>query len=341
VTPMWRVAIGTFVLCLCLQTPALANGEDGGSSGSIRVCDKQSGCRYVERGSAKIQVQQKSSRRREARNAPAPSTTQAQAPAPARTYNLTQTPEARLASFRWWRPFAAPAAQPEPSHTRTALASEASGQRGYVFGGAPDTRAEPRSSARYVPSRIWQPFAVSVTENELRPIESAEAREQTNAPARATRGGRQRVATTPGTEAYGSVGPVSAAAAPGGGSSLVMISEARKYIGMTGSQLGVKHRGVWCGEFMGRVARAAGVRTPANPNMAPDWHSAGQRISSPRVGAIALVSHRGRHIGHVGLVTGVDGNGNPIIISGNHNNRVVEIAYPRSRVVGYVLPSGG
>ena len=127
----------------------------------------------------------------------------------------------------------------------------------------------------------------------------------------------------------------------GGGSSLVMISEARKYIGMTGAQLGVKHRGVWCGEFMGRVARAAGVRTPANPNMAPDWHSAGQRISTPRVGAIALVSHRGRYIGHVGLVTGVDGDGNPIIISGNHNNRVVEIAYPRSRVVGYVLPNGG
>ncbi len=179
-------------------------------------------------------------------------------------------------------------------------------------------------------------------ENELRPIESAEARQETTAPSRATRGGRQRVAaTTPGTEAYGSVGPVSAAAAMGGGSSLVMISEARKYIGMTGAQLGVKHRGVWCGEFMGRVARAAGVRTPANPNMAPDWNSAGQRISGPRVGAIALVSHRGRYIGHVGLVTGVNESGDPIIISGNHNNRVVEIAYPRSRVVGYVLPGGG
>jgi uncharacterized protein (TIGR02594 family) len=309
---MWRVAIGTLALAFCLQqTPASANGDDGSSS-SIRVCDKQSGCRYVERGGAKIQAQQKSSRRREART-PAPSTAQAQGPAPARTYQLTQTPEARLASFRWWRPFSAPAAEPErPVYERT------------------------------LPSRIWQPFAVSAGENELRPIASAEAPQETTAPARASRGGRQRVAaTTPGIDAYGSVGPVSAAAAVGGGSSLMMISEARKYIGMTGAQLGVKHRGVWCGEFMGRVARAAGVRTPANPNMAPDWHSAGQRISSPRVGAIALVSHRGRHIGHVGLVTGVNESGDPIIISGNHNNRVVEIAYPRSRVVGYVLPGGG
>jgi uncharacterized protein (TIGR02594 family) len=312
-------------LAFCLQqTPASANGDDGSSS-SIRVCDKQSGCRYVERGSAKFQVQQKSGRRREARTAPAPSTMQAQAPAPARTYQLTQTPEARLASFRWWRPFTAPA----------------SGQRDNIIDPAPAPEPQQRAYARTVSPRIWQPFAVSVGENELRPIESAEARQETSTPSRATRGGRQRVATTPGTEAYGSVGPMSAAAAMGGGSSLVMISEARKYIGMTGAQLGVKHRGVWCGEFMGRVARAAGVRTPANPNMAPDWNSAGQRISGPRVGAIALVSHRGRYIGHVGLVTGVNESGDPIIISGNHNNRVVEIAYPRSRVVGYVLPGGG
>ena len=105
---MWRVAIGALALCLCLQTPARANPEDGGSSNSIRVCDKQSGCRYAERGSPNFQTQQKSNRRREARNVPAPSTMQAPAPAPVRTYQLTQTPEARLASFRWWRPFAAP-----------------------------------------------------------------------------------------------------------------------------------------------------------------------------------------------------------------------------------------
>jgi uncharacterized protein (TIGR02594 family) len=308
---MWRLAIGTLALAFCLQTPAYANGDDGSSS-SIRVCDKQSGCRYVERGGPNIQTQQKSDRRREARKTPARPTMQAQAPAPARTWQLTQTPEERLASFRWWRPFSsssAPAAEPER-----------------------------RAYERTVSPRIWQPFAVSVGENELRPIESAE-RQETNAPARATRGGRQRVATTPGTEAYGSVGPVSSAgSALAGGSSMIM--EARKYVGMTGSQLGVKHRGQWCGEFMGRVARAAGVRTPANPNMAPDWHSAGQRISSPRVGAIALVSRGGRSVGHVGLVTGVTESGDPIIISGNHNNRVVEIAYPRSRVAGYVWPGG-
>ena len=123
--------------------------------------------------------------------------------------------------------------------------------------------------------------------------------------------------------------------AGGGGGSLV--SEARRYLGLTGAQLGVKHAGAWCGEFLGRIARKIGVKTPGNPNWAPDWREAGQRISGPRPGAIALVN-RGRGIGHVGIVTGVDGSGNPIIISGNHNNRVVETAYPRGSIAAYVWP---
>jgi uncharacterized protein (TIGR02594 family) len=137
-------------------------------------------------------------------------------------------------------------------------------------------------------------------------------------------------AAQPDKRLRASLGPVSGGGTP-------WINEARRYVGMTGQQLGVKHRGLWCGEFMGRVARATGMKTPANPNMAPDWRSAGQRIAGPKVGAIALIS-RGRGIGHVGIVTGVNENGDPIIISGNHKNRVVETAYPRGRVAGYVWP---
>jgi uncharacterized protein (TIGR02594 family) len=116
------------------------------------------------------------------------------------------------------------------------------------------------------------------------------------------------------------------------------VSEARRYLGLTGAQLGVKHAGAWCGEFLGRIARKIGVKTPGNPNWAPDWREAGQRISDPRPGAIALVNRGRRGIGHVGIVTGVDGSGNPIIISGNHNNRVVETAYPRGSIAAYVWP---
>jgi hypothetical protein len=43
---------------------------------------------------------------------------------------------------------------------------------------------------------------------------------------------------------------------------------------------------------------------------------------------------------HVGVVSGVDANGNPIIVSGNHNRTVGESVYPRSRIAAYVLPNG-
>jgi uncharacterized protein (TIGR02594 family) len=239
-------------------------------------------------------------------------------PAPARTYQLTQTPEARLASLRWWRPFG----------TVTQTVAEPRGN--------PEER---QSYTPNVPPRIWQPFGRTSAESEV-PVPVAYA--ESNAPSQrvVTRNAQVRVAAVAPADGFGAVGPTSSnALAALGGGSLMMIAEARKYVGLTGAQLNVVHRGAWCGEFMGRVARATGVKTPNNPNMAPDWSTAGTRISGPRVGAIALVS-RGRGIGHVGLVTGVNESGDPIIISGNHNNRVVEIAYPRRSIAAYVWPGG-
>lgn len=114
------------------------------------------------------------------------------------------------------------------------------------------------------------------------------------------------------------------------------INEARKYKGMTGAQLGVKHKRLWCGEFIGRVARTIGKKTPRNPNWAADWAEVGSRIPGPQVGAIALIGKRRIH--HVGLVTGVDAHGNPIILSGNHNDRVMEAPYPRASIAAYIWP---
>ncbi len=48
---------------------------------------------------------------------------------------------------------------------------------------------------------------------------------------------------------------------------------------------------------------------------------------------------RRRGGGHVGVVAGIDPNGNPIIISGNHNHTVAESVYPRHRIVAYVVPT--
>lgn len=44
--------------------------------------------------------------------------------------------------------------------------------------------------------------------------------------------------------------------------------------------------------------------------------------------------------GHVGVVSGVDPNSNPIVVSGNHYHMVAESVYPAGRISAYVLPGG-
>jgi len=119
-----------------------------------------------------------------------------------------------------------------------------------------------------------------------------------------------------------------------GGTSLV--AQARQYVGATASQLGVPSS-LWCADFMNLVLRKSGQQGTGS-RMAASFASYGRRISGPQVGAIAVLS-RGKRGGHVGVVSGIDANGNPIIISGNHNKRVAEAAYPRGRVYAYVMPN--
>ncbi len=78
-------------------------------------------------------------------------------------------------------------------------------------------------------------------------------------------------------------------------------------------------------------------RQGSGSNMARSFASYGHRIAGPRVGAIAVMS-RGARGGHVGVVSGIDANGNPIIISGNHGRRVAESTYSRGRIYAYVMP---
>ena len=79
-------------------------------------------------------------------------------------------------------------------------------------------------------------------------------------------------------------------------------------------------------------------RQGTGSDMASSFASYGRRISGPQVGAIAVMS-RGKRGGHVGIVSGIDESGNPIIISGNHNKRVAEATYPRGRIYAYVMPN--
>jgi hypothetical protein len=44
--------------------------------------------------------------------------------------------------------------------------------------------------------------------------------------------------------------------------------------------------------------------------------------------------------GHVGIVSGIDARGNPIVISGNYGHRVAEASISRGRIYAYVMPTG-
>jgi uncharacterized protein (TIGR02594 family) len=112
------------------------------------------------------------------------------------------------------------------------------------------------------------------------------------------------------------------------------IGVARGYTGTNPT----KRRSLWCADFMNLVLERSGMKGTSS-SMAVSFASYGQRISGPRVGAIAVIS-RGRGASHVGIVTGVDSKGNPMIISGNHNNTVAEAPYPARSVMAYVWPAG-
>ena len=72
--------------------------------------------------------------------------------------------------------------------------------------------------------------------------------------------------------------------------------------------------------------------------MANSFAHYGTRVSGPQVGAIAVMSRGGRG-GHVGIITGIDAQGNPIMISGNNGNRVREAPISRGRIYAYVMPN--
>ena len=118
----------------------------------------------------------------------------------------------------------------------------------------------------------------------------------------------------------------------GGYSTNELVAEARKYIGTNPTGRG----SLWCGAFMDMVLRRTGHK--GGGNLALGYEHYGTRVSGPQVGAIAVMGRHGG--GHVGVVTGIDANGNPIIVSGNHNHTVAEWVYPRGRIAAYVVPGG-
>jgi uncharacterized protein (TIGR02594 family) len=120
------------------------------------------------------------------------------------------------------------------------------------------------------------------------------------------------------------------AAVSGSSSSLVM--EARQFLGTKPSGMG----SLWCARFMNMVLEKTGHKGTGSA-MARSFASYGTRVSGPQVGAIAVMSRRGG--GHVGIITGIDSSGNPIMISGNNRNSVREAPVSRGRIYAYVMPN--
>lgn len=118
----------------------------------------------------------------------------------------------------------------------------------------------------------------------------------------------------------------------GGYTSNSLVSEARKYLGTNPTGRG----SLWCGAFMDLVLKRTGHK--GGGNLASAYARYGTRVAGPEVGAIAVMGRRGG--GHVGVVSGIDPNGNPIIVSGNHNHTVAESVYPAGRIIAYVMPGG-
>jgi uncharacterized protein (TIGR02594 family) len=129
-----------------------------------------------------------------------------------------------------------------------------------------------------------------------------------------------------------SMAPSADTSRPGFASSGV-VAEARRHLGGNPTARGR----LWCARFMNMVLQRSGYRGTGS-DMASSFAQYGQRVSGPQVGAIAVMS-RGRRGGHVGVVTGTDTAGNPIVISGNNGNRVREAPVSRGRIYAYVMPT--
>jgi uncharacterized protein (TIGR02594 family) len=115
-----------------------------------------------------------------------------------------------------------------------------------------------------------------------------------------------------------------------------VLLEALRWQGRTAKQIGLPTK-LWCADFMNYVLRKAGGKGTQS-RAARSFLEYGKRLDGPRVGAIAILYRKGLNSGHVGVVRGTDGQGNPILVSGNHGPTVQQSVYPKAKVMAYVMP---
>lgn len=113
--------------------------------------------------------------------------------------------------------------------------------------------------------------------------------------------------------------------------------EALRWKGANSSQVGVPDE-LWCADFMNFILSQTG-QSGTGSRAARSFLKYGKQVDGPRVGAIVVFTRGGNgQSGHVGIVRGTDGEGNPIVISGNHGHKVAESVYKKEKVLGYFMP---
>jgi len=108
-------------------------------------------------------------------------------------------------------------------------------------------------------------------------------------------------------------------------SSKDLIEKASKYLGFGATELGLP-RNLWCADFMNMLVGG-------RDRSAASYLRRGEKANYGCVNCVAVLARRGGN--HVGVVSGYDEDGDPIIISGNHNRVVGVGVYRREKVIGY------
>lgn len=93
----------------------------------------------------------------------------------------------------------------------------------------------------------------------------------------------------------------------------------------------------WCSSFVNWVMEEAGYEGTGSAR-ALSWKDWGSEVEDPVYGAIAVIDWGGGK-GHVGFVTGVDGDEVIVMLGGNQSDQVKESRFKKSVIVSYRIPS--
>lgn len=97
----------------------------------------------------------------------------------------------------------------------------------------------------------------------------------------------------------------------------------------------------WCSSFVNWVMKKAG-KGGTSSAMAISWLKYGKNLNRPAYGAIAVIDWDGGGKGwkgHVGFVVGKNGDDEILLLGGNQSNAVNIKAFPKDKIVAYVVPT--